>query len=391
MPTHAFFSPETVTRARSLFPHTLQGKIHLNHAGTSPLSTRVLGAMQRYLHERSEGQLDTYRDDLPMVAELRAYITQMIHAESPGRIALTPNTSEAINIVADGIDWKPGDRIVVGHIEFPANVWPFLNLKQFGVEIDFIHSTDGRVTLEQIAHAIQPRTRLVALSAVQFLSGYRADLAAIGSLCRSKGIIFAVDGAQAVGAIAFDVQAQNIDALSAGGQKWQMSPHGTGFLYLTPALQAQIRQRNLGWLSVADPWDFHNYTQEIDATARRYEGGSLIMPSLWGMHAALGTLLEFGPPAIESHILSITHVLMDGFRSIKGVSLFTPASDADRAGIVTIDLPRGTNVADVVQQLLQRKITLAPHEGKLRFSPHFYNTPAEMETTVEALRDILRA
>jgi selenocysteine lyase/cysteine desulfurase len=347
--------------------------------------------MQRYLHERSEGKLDTYRDDLPMVAELRAYITQMIHAESPGRIALTPNTSEAINIVADGIDWKPGDRIVVGHIEFPANVWPFLNLKQFGVEIDFIHSTDGRVTLEQIAQAIQPRTRLVALSAVQFLSGYRADLAAIGSLCRSKGIIFAVDGAQAVGAIVFDVQAQNIDALSAGGQKWQMSPHGTGFLYLTPALQAQIRQRNLGWLSVADPWDFHNYTQEIDATARRYEGGSLIMPSLWGMHAALGTLLEFGPPAIESHILSLTHVLMDGFRSIKGVSLFTPASDADRAGIVTIDLPRGTNVTDIVQQLLQRQITLAPHEGKLRFSPHFYNTPAEMETTVEALRDILRA
>jgi cysteine desulfurase / selenocysteine lyase len=389
MSTPKPFPPDILARARSLFPHTTQGKLFLNHAGTSPLSTRVLAAMHAYLRERSEGKLDTYRDDLVMVTELRSHIKQLINAESVTRIALTANTTDAINVVATGLEWKQGDRVLVGHTEFPANVWPFLNLRNWGVEVDLIQSTDGRVTFEQIKHAIQPRTRLVALSTVQFLSGYRADMAAIGEMCRRKGITFAVDGAQAVGGIVVDVQKLQIDALSAGGQKWQMSPHGTGFIYVSEMLQTQIRQKNLGWLSVANPWDFHNYTQEIDATARRYESGSLIMPSLWGMHAALGTLLEFGPPAIESHILAITRILMEGFRSIDGISVYTPSDDNERAGIVTITPPAKADVAALIQRLQQRKVTVAPHEGKLRFSPHFYNSSEEMDATVAILREVL--
>ena len=272
---------DQLSHARSLFPHTRQGKIYLNHAGTSPMSTRVIDAVTRYYHDRSEGRIDTYWEDLPMVAEVRSFIQKLINAESTERIALTANTSDAINIVASGIEWKSGDRILLNDIEFPANVWPYLNLKQMGVELDVVKSRSGMITPEEIENAVTPRTRLVALSAVQFLSGYRADLAAIGEMCRRKSVIFAVDGIQAVGAIKLDVQAMKIDSLAAGGQKWQMSPHGTGFLYLTEELQLRIHQKNLGWLSVADPWDFHNYAQPLDATARRYEGGSLIMPSLW--------------------------------------------------------------------------------------------------------------
>ncbi len=229
--SQGLLSPERLTRARSLFPHTLQGKIYLNHAGTSPMSTRVLDAVTRYYRDRSEGKIDTYWEDLPMVAEVRSFVQQLINAESTERIALTANTSDAINIIAGGIDWKSGDRILLNDIEFPANVWPYLNLKQIGVELDVLKALDGRVTPDQIEESITSRTRLVALSAVQFLSGYRADLATIGEMCRQRGAIFAVDGIQAVGAIKLDVQAMKIDALAAGGQKWQMSPHGTGFLY----------------------------------------------------------------------------------------------------------------------------------------------------------------
>lgn len=381
---------QTLTRARSLFPHTSRGMIYLNHASTSPLSTRVVDALTQYLRERSEGKLETYWDDLPMVAELRLFIRELINAESPERIALTANTSDAINVIAGGIPWKNGDRVLLNALEFPANVWPYLNLKNLGVELDIMSSSDGRITPGQIEDAMTPRTRLVALSAVQFLSGYRADLATIGELCRRKDVIFAVDGIQAVGAITIDVQAMKIDTLSAGGQKWQMSPHGTGFLYLTEELQARIQQKNLGWLSVADPWDFHNYTQPLDPTARRYEGGSLIMPALWGMHAALKTIIEFGPGAIEAHLGHLTHILIDGFAHADNLELYTPSAPGERAGIVTIKVPAHADPKTVFKRLLDQNITLALREGMLRYSPHFYCSPEEMKTAVEATREANR-
>ncbi len=159
----------SLSAIRSLFPHTSQGKIYLNHAGTSPLSTRVVEAMTRYLHERSAGKLDTYWDDVPMVGEVRKLIQRMINAESPDRVALTANTSDAINIIAAGIPWHSGDRVLLNNIEFPANVWPYINLKRQGVELDIIQATDGRITPEQIGDHLTPHTKLVALSAVQFL------------------------------------------------------------------------------------------------------------------------------------------------------------------------------------------------------------------------------
>ena len=374
---------------RSLFPHTAQGKIYLNHAGTSPLSTRVVAAMTNYLRERSEGRLENYQHDLPMVAECKAMIHKLIHAESPDRIALTTNTSDAINIVASGIQWKSGDRVLLNSLEFPANVWPYLNLKRHGVELDFIRESNGRITTEQILDGLTSRTRLVALSAVQFLSGYRADLAAIGELCRRRDIIFAVDAIQAVGAVRIDVQSMHIDALAAGGQKWQTSPHGTGFLYLTEELQDRIQQHHLGWLGVDNPWDFSNFDQPLASTARRYEGGSLVMPSLWGYHAALSTLLEFGIDVIQHHVLEITRHLLDGFAQTPGIEVSTPQRDDERAGIVTIRLSDDVDATLIFKKLLERKVHAAVRDGKIRYSPHFYMTLEEMEVTVEATRECL--
>lgn len=384
----AFLDRHTLDRARALFPHTAQGRIYLNHAGTSPLSNRVISAVDTHLHNRSTGALDTYPGDLAMVKELRGLVATLIGAESPDRIAFQVNTSDAINTVAAGIPWKPGDRVLLNSLEFPANVYPYLNLKSLGVEVDTVTAADGRVTADQIHGMVTERTRLVAISAVQYLSGHRTDLEALGDLCRSRGIIFAVDGIQAVGAVRIDVQRMKIDALAAGAQKWQMAPHGSGFLYLTEELQERIRQRHLGWLSVRDPWEFHNFGQPLAASARRYEGGSLNFPSLWGMRAAISTLLEFGPAAIEHHILAITGKLRDRLSSLPGVFMHTPALDAERAGIVTISL-RGGEV-QVFEELAKRGVTAAVREGKLRFSPHFYNTPDEMDTVGAVMEECVR-
>ncbi len=382
-------SSSTLNVARALFPHTARGVIFMNHAGTSPLSTRVVSAVTANLRDRSDGKIDTYQTDDRMSAEVHGMIARMINSESPDRIAVFGNTSDAINVVASGFLWKSGDRLILNSAEFPANVWPYLNLRRLGVAIDTINAVDGVVTPDLIAAAITPSTRLVALSAVQFLSGYRADLAAIGDLCRKINIVFAVDAIQAIGAVQVDVQGMKIDALSAGGQKWQMSPHGTGFLYITAALQEKMHQASLGWLAVQEPWEFYNFSQPIASTARRYEGGSLNMPSLWGMHAALGTLLEFGPAAIESHILALTQILIDGFRGVSGARVVTPSDPTRRAGIVTLEPPKGVNPGQVLENLKGKKIFAAVREGLLRFSPHFYMTPEEMQTVVAATTEAI--
>jgi selenocysteine lyase/cysteine desulfurase len=388
-PVQALLADDVLRRARAIFPHTAQGRIYMNHAGTSPLSTHVVAAVSGHLQNRSSGIIETYQEDLPMVADLKAKIVELIGAESPGRIALTPNTSEAINIVAAGIPWKSGDSILLNTAEFPANVWPWLNLQRHGVRVDLLPAPDGHITINRILDGITPRTRLVGLSAVQFLSGFRADLATIGEICRSRGVIFAVDAIQAVGAVRINVQKMKIDALSTGGQKWQMSPHGTGYLYLTEELQSIIQQRSLGWLAVADPWDFSNYAQPLATSARRYEGGSLVMPALWGMHAAIHTLLEFTPRAIEGHILALTGILVRGAQEIPGIRCVTPAEPDDHAGIVTLALPQGVDPQELFRQLQERNIHAAVREGKLRLSPHFYCTAGEMETVLGMLREIL--
>ena len=390
VPMPEFLPPATLARARDLFPHLAQGHVYLNHAGTSPLSRRVIDAVHRHLQDRSVGAIDTYSTDIQMVGECRSLVRRLINAESTDRIAFQPNTSDAINVVASGLEWKSGDHVLLNTIEFPANVYPYLNLRRFGVEIDFLEADAGRVTPEMIARTLHPKTRVLGLSAVQFLSGYRADLESLGELCRKRGIVFAVDGIQAIGAVQIDVQRMKIDALFAGAQKWQMAPHGSGFLYLTEELQSRIGQSYLGWLSVDDPWKFHDFDQALASSARRYEGGSLTMPSLWGLHAALSTLVEFGPERIEGHILGITSALRDGLAKIPQLRMVTCFPDEERAGIVTVALPPDVNAKQIFTRMLERKVTIALREGQLRYSPHFYCTAADMDTAVEATREALK-
>jgi selenocysteine lyase/cysteine desulfurase len=387
-------TPAQIAAVRRLFPHTATGKLYLNQAATSPLALPVVEAIAAHLQEWSTGALETYRDDMAMIGELRERVARLIGAESPARIALQTNTSDAICVVAAGLPWKSGDRILLNDAEFPANVHPFVNMRRHGVEIDFLETPDGAVTPEAVRRALTSRTRLVALSAVQFLSGFRADLAAIGSLCRERGVVFAVDGIQAVGAVRLDVVRMKIDALAAGCQKWQMGPRGGGFLYVTEELQAELKQAYLGWLAVADPWNFFDYDQGPAPSARRYEGGTPAIPSLWGMHAALGLLLEAGPEAVEERILSHSGRLIDTFREA-GLRLLTPGEAARRAGIVTVRIREGLDGHALMKELGRRDVVASLREGALRLSPHFYNSEEELDRAathvLEGLRSIGRS
>jgi cysteine desulfurase / selenocysteine lyase len=380
-----------LSRARELFPYVAGGKIYLNHASTGPLSRLVVDAVRQHLFERSEGSLECYPSDLTMVRELRTGVQRLINAESPDRIAFQANTSDGLNVVAAGFRWRPGDRILLNTAEFPANIYPFLNLRRHGVVIDMLQAPEGRVTLDMIESGMAPATRMVAISAVQFLSGYRADLGAIGALCRKRDIAFVVDGIQAIGAIPVDVQAARIDALSAGAQKWQLSPHGTGFLYITEDLQNRLDPSYLGWLAVKTPWDFFNYEQPLASSARRFEGGSLNMPGLWGMSASISTFLDFGMEAIGDHILELARRLTDMLSGVEGAILVSPTDAASQSGIVTIRLAADLNPEHVFEAVSRRDITISLRQGHLRFSPHFYNSPEDIATAVDVLRDAIAA
>jgi selenocysteine lyase/cysteine desulfurase len=223
---------------------------------------------------------------------------------------------------------------------------------------------------------------------VQYLSGYKADLALLGDVCRSRGIIFIVDGIQAIGCIQLDVQSMKIDAMAAGAPKWQMGPQGIGFLYLTEELPARVHQRHLGWLSVAQPFDFSNWDQPLDPTAKRYEGGTVNIPGMWGYHAALSTFLDVGPARIESHILRLTQTLIDEFPDGASGVLFSPSTDSERAGIVTVTPPQGVDPSAVFDELVRRQVFVSLRSGKFRFSPHFYNTREEVLSAAHSLKDV---
>lgn len=276
-------------------------------------------------------------------------------------------------------------------MEFPANVRPYYHLKKHGVEVRFLQNERGKVSPEMIRNALSPRTRLVGLSAVQFLSGYRADLESIGRMCREQDIWFVVDGIQAVGAMDINVQAMHIDALAVGAQKWIMGPQGMAFLYLTDALQNAIVPQHVGWLSVKDPWQFYNYEQALASSARRYEGGTPNTVGLIGLKTAVETLLDFGAADIESHILALTRQLMDDLKTVDTVAIISPEADTERAGIVTIESKDGLDFEPVLEELDRQNINISLREGKLRFSPHYYNSPEEIHNTIEALKQALHS
>ena len=235
-----------------------------------------------------------------------------------------------------------------------------------------------------------PRTRVVAVSAVQFLSGFRADLEAIGSLCRSKGALLIVDGIQAVGAARIDVQKMNIDGLACGAQKWLMSPHGTGFVFVTERLQHMIQQQYLGWLSLDVPWNFRDYGQPLAPSARRYEGGTLNFPGLMGMNGALEFMEEIGWETIEKRVAALVDSLIASLERIDGCTIESPRDRRHRAGIVTIRCAPADKAKHVFARLMASHVVISLREGLLRISPHFYNSENEVDTFVGKLRDEMK-
>lgn len=371
-----------INQYRSLFPFLETGKRYFNHASTSPLSTRVVAAMQNYLREKSIGDLEIIDRVVKQIVELKSGIATLLRS-SKDRIALLDNTSNGLNIIANGLSWKHGDRILIPDVEFPANVYPFLNLRRFGVEIDFLKTKSGAIHAEDVDRALTSRTRLLTLSHVQFLHGFRADLQSIGEVCRRNGVVFCVDAIQSAGIVPIDVEKMKIDFLASGAQKWLMAPEGISFIYVSEECQSRIQQAYMGWMNMKDFFsDFFRYRVELEQSARRYENGTPNVAGIAGFNASLALLMEVGVEKIEAHLRDLTHTITDHV-SASGFELLSPATEEHRAGIVTFRPP---NAKELFERLRSQQILVSLREDAIRFSPHFYNTVEDLQTALRYLR-----
>lgn len=365
---------------RNYFPVT-QNKIYLNHAAVSPLNLRALQAIRQFQDERSTGNIEFWPDILEHKKALAERIGQLVHA-APEQIAITTNTSHGLNILARGLDWKSGDRILLNNFEFPANVYPFLNLQREGVKIDFVQHRDGRIAIEDIVANIRPKTRLLSVSFVEFLNGFKNDLQAIGSICRDKGIVFCVDGIQGLGALELDVGACQIDFLSSGGHKWLMWPLGTAFIYVSPRIFDEVYPVFAGWLSVKDSWDFFNYRLDFLPTAERFEGATYNANGIVGARATLEMFLEIGMENIEGKILQLTDRLINQLQQL-GIRIYSSLDTRHRSGIVSFYHPRADRL---FQFFRENGVYVSLREGLIRVAPHFYNSLQEIDRLVELLK-----
>ncbi len=314
-------------------------------------------------------------------SEFKTGLARFLGAPGPDLLTLTGNTTQGLNIVAAGLPWRAGDRVLLNRMEFPANVYPFLNLERLGVAVDWADPVDGRLPLEAFAAQVTPDTRLISVSLVQFLNGSRTDLASLGAFCRERAIWLVVDGIQGVGAIPFDLRETPVDALACGGAKWLMWPMGTGFLYLSPRMFEAVHPVHAGWLGVKDAWNFRDYALEFLDTAERFEGGTLNWMGFTLAGRRMARFLDLGSAAMWERVRRLADRLFDGFRAL-GVEVVSPPDPEARSGIVSI---RVAEPQRVLERLTAAGVVLSLRENILRFSPHIGNIEADIDRALESL------
>lgn len=354
----------------------------LNHAAAAPLCRRAGEAVRRYA-KHAEDNAYLRGGFFKQVDRVRQQVAQLIHANAD-EVAFTKNTSEGISFVANGLNWQTGDNVVITSAEFPANVYPWQALRPQGVQVRMVMEEDGRIPLERVLEAINSRTRVVSISSVQFASGFRTDLATLGDYCQSKGVFFCVDAIQSLGAFPIDVKAMNIDFLAADGHKWLCAPEGSGIFYVRKEVQGYLRPTTIGWLSVKEPFRYGKYVFEFADSARRYEAGSHNLAGIFGLGAALEMIPEIGLEDISRRLIALTQRLVAGLRD-KGYRIISSRLPTEASGIVAF--VSDVHDHDQIQRHLEleHRIVIAVRCGRLRASPHYYNSEREIDQLVEVL------
>jgi cysteine desulfurase/selenocysteine lyase len=370
------------TPYRSLFPLSKR-LAFFNHAGVSPLNTRALAAMNEFNETTAQLAIDEYRDAaIARQADLRQRLATLINARSSDEIVLMPNTATGINTAALSLPLHPGDNVLVLDGDYPANIYPWMNLAHRGVLTKFVPLREGGLDLDVLVSRIDSHTRVIAMSAVMFATGFRNNLVEVGKICKERGIFFVVDGIHSLGALPLDVQAANVDVLAAGSQKWLLGPIGAGCLYVRRELLDQlVPGAYVGTSSVIDAANFLDYNFTLLATAERFSVGSSNIIGAYGLHASVALIQEIGIEQIAERVLMLAGVAIGDLHE-RGFKLSASTAPEHRSGIVIaeVDDPVAASA-----RLQQKGIICIPRGKGIRIAAHFYNTEEEVLRVGEVL------
>ena len=362
-------------------------RIFFDHAKVSPLPRRVLNAVNTFTKDACEHGTKNYNAWMVEVDRVRRQFAQLINGDID-EIAFIKNTSEGISIVANGIDWKAGDNVVIPNIEFPANVYPWWNLKRFGVETRMVKAKDGCILFEDLVKQVNEKTRIVSISSVECNSGFRNDLNQIGAFCKERNILFCVDAIQSLGILRMDVKRDNIDFLAADGHKWMLSVEGLGGFYISKNVLEKIYPATVGWDSVVNASDFMNYDFTFRPDAKRFEEGSFNTMSIYALGAALDLLLEIGIDTIQSSVLLQGDYLVDGLQQ-RGIRILNSMIPKERSGIISYALT--ADLQKLTAYMAENNVSLTVRDGMVRLSPHFYNSQDEADQFFDLLDNFLKS
>ena len=360
--------------------------IFLDHAAVAPICGPAAAALRVYAEQSSTSA--TYETGVYRRAkEVKQAAAKLIGAQGDHEIAFMPNTTTGLAQVANGLDWREGDRVVITDVEFPANRYIWQNLVKRGVElVEVGQEPDGRVDVRKVVKAVNNRTRVVSISHVQYATGFRIDLRPIADEVHAEGGYLCVDAIQSVGVLPVDVGAMGIDFLSADGHKWMLGPEGCGIFYCRQGLAEKLWPTVAGWMCMADFTNYSDYRFELLSDARRFEPGSYNIPGILALGASIDLLLATGIDNIWAKVEALTARLEAGLRE-KGYKIISPREhEGERSGIVTFEPQESAPSVDaIISQLRKANIALAARTGMLRASPHFYNNKTQVDAVVDAL------
>ena len=388
---HEFTGADEVSDIRQLFFPVTRTSVYLNHAANGPLPRPVVTTMHEYIENISlygGTQEERWRE---YERGVHRRLASMLNSR-PDQIALTASTGDGLMLVAHGLSWQEGDEILSAEGEFPTNVYPWLNLQEYGVQLRTVPARNARIDAGDVCASITEHTRLVSLSLVEFSTGFRNDIATIARYCHERGILCGIDAMQTLGALDIDVQQLGVDFLAAASHKWLLSPRTCGILYVADALLPRLRTPRRSWLSVETPFDFFNHQQPLKPGAARFEHSTSNLTAIVGLDAALGLFegLDGGMPTVEMRILGLTDYAIEGIERL-GYPVVSPRGEGERSGIVCFHVhPQRQHIAPqrIVDELAARGIYVAARGDVVRLSPHFYNTLEEIDALLNVLDNL---
>ncbi|MGH9821435.1 MAG: aminotransferase class V-fold PLP-dependent enzyme, partial [Pyrinomonadaceae bacterium] len=314
----------------------------------------------------------------------RALAAEMLGVR-PDQIAFTRNTSDGISTIANGMRWQAGDNIVSFAREFPANFYAWRRLRDaFEVELRLCPESDGRIDMDEFVDLIDANTKVVSISAVQYASGFRADLERIGRAARAVDALLCVDIIQGFGAMPFDLPAQYVDAACGASHKWLCAPEGCGILYLSDRARERVEPTSVGWISVETPWDFEDREQPFKSTALACESGTGAASLFYGLEQSLKLLNDAGPSNIAAYLADLTDYMCDRLGGMD-YDIVSSRDPGERSAIVCIKNRSGVSPQEIAANLEKASVVISPRGGRVRISPHFYNDREDIDRLIDAL------